>query len=117
MLIPQVRAQLRSINAVNRAALHQCDEPMKGLHFEDIRLFISVMQKLVVRSNSVLVIGQTPDVTEVADYIVDMCSDGGKTGGGDPMCRFSRGVESLKNVYSRIAQGNNFGYERRAGFW
>lgn len=78
--------------------MHQFDEPTKGLHFEDIRLFISVMQKLVVRSNSVLVIGQTPDVTEVADYIVDMGPDGGKAGG--ILCAGSPEEMSRQNTYT-----------------
>ena len=97
--------------------MHQFDGPTTGLHFEDIWLFINVLQKLVDTGNSVPVIGHNPDVTEVADYIVDIGPDGGKAGGGDPMGRFSRGVESSKYLYSRLAQGNIIGLARRAGFW
>ena len=52
--------------------LHQIDELTTGLHFADIRLLLNVPQKLVDRSNSVLVIGRNPHVRTVADYYCDM---------------------------------------------
>lgn len=57
------------------------DEPTTGLHFEDIRILMSVLQKLVERGNSVIVIEHNLDVIKLADYIIDMGPDGG-TGGG-----------------------------------
>ena len=57
------------------------DEPTTGLHFEDIRILMSVLQKLVERGNTVIVIEHKLDVIKLADYIIDMGPDGG-TGGG-----------------------------------
>ncbi len=61
--------------------LYLFDEPTTGLHFEDIRLLLDVLQKLVDRGNTVLVIEHNPDVIKVADYIVDMGPEGGEEGG------------------------------------
>lgn len=58
------------------------DEPTTGLHFEDIRILMSVLQKLVERGNTVIVIEHNLDVIKLADYIIDMGPDGG-TGGGN----------------------------------
>lgn len=57
------------------------DEPTTGLHFEDIRILMGVLNKLVDRGNTVLVIEHNLDVIKCADYIVDMGLEGGKNGG------------------------------------
>lgn len=57
------------------------DEPTTGLHFEDIRILMGVLNKLVDRGNMVLVIEHNLDVIKCADYIVDMGPEGGKNGG------------------------------------
>ena len=57
------------------------DEPSTGLHFEDIRLLLIVLQKLVDEGNTVLVIEHNLDIIKVADYIVDLGPEGGKNGG------------------------------------
>lgn len=57
------------------------DEPTTGLHFEDIRLLLDVLQKLVDKGNSVLIIEHNMDVIKVADHIVDMGPEGGDSGG------------------------------------
>ena len=57
------------------------DEPTTGLHFEDIRILMDVLQKLVDRGNTVLVIEHNLDVIKLADYIIDMGPEGGKRGG------------------------------------
>lgn len=57
------------------------DEPTTGLHFEDIRILMGVLNKLVDRGNTVLVIEHNLDVIKCADYIVDMGPEGGKNGG------------------------------------
>lgn len=57
------------------------DEPTTGLHFEDIRILMGVLNKLVDRGNTVLVIEHNLDVIKCADYIVDMGPEGGKSGG------------------------------------
>ena len=57
------------------------DEPTTGLHFEDIRVLMEVLQKLVERGNTVIVIEHNLDVIKVADYLVDMGPEGGRNGG------------------------------------
>lgn len=57
------------------------DEPSTGLHFEDIRIFLDVIYKLVDSGNSVLIIEHNMDIIKVADYIIDIGPDGGANGG------------------------------------
>lgn len=57
------------------------DEPTTGLHFEDIKVLLSVLNRLVDKGNTVLVIEHNLDVVKSADYIVDMGPDGGRDGG------------------------------------
>jgi len=57
------------------------DEPTTGLHFEDIRHLLDVLQELVDRGNSVLVIEHNMDVIKVADHVIDMGPEGGDGGG------------------------------------
>ena len=57
------------------------DEPTTGLHFQDIQLLLDVLQKLVERGNTVLVIEHNLEVIKVADYIIDLGPEGGKGGG------------------------------------
>ncbi|MDE5844893.1 MAG: excinuclease ABC subunit UvrA, partial [Muribaculaceae bacterium] len=57
------------------------DEPTTGLHFEDIRTLLSVLNRLVDKGNTVLVIEHNLDVVKCADYIIDMGPGGGKNGG------------------------------------
>ncbi|HMP94195.1 MAG TPA: excinuclease ABC subunit UvrA, partial [Phnomibacter sp.] len=57
------------------------DEPTTGLHFQDIQLLLEVLNKLVDRGNTVLVIEHNMDVIKVADHIIDMGPEGGKGGG------------------------------------
>jgi excinuclease ABC subunit A len=57
------------------------DEPTTGLHFEDIRILLSVLQELVDRGNTVIVIEHNLDVIKVADHIIDMGPEGGAAGG------------------------------------
>ena len=52
--------------------LYILDEPTTGLHFEDIRILMDVLQKLVDRGNTVLIIEHNLDVIKLADYIIDM---------------------------------------------
>ncbi len=61
--------------------LYILDEPTTGLHFEDIRILLQVLQKLVDKGNTVLVIEHNMDVIKVADWIVDIGPDGGIKGG------------------------------------
>jgi excinuclease ABC subunit A len=57
------------------------DEPTTGLHFEDIRVLMDVINKLVDKGNSVLIIEHNLDVVKLADYIIDVGPEGGKNGG------------------------------------
>jgi excinuclease ABC subunit A len=61
--------------------LYILDEPTTGLHFEDIRMLLDVLQKLVDKGNTVLVIEHNLDIIKVADYIVDIGPEGGERGG------------------------------------
>lgn len=57
------------------------DEPSTGLHFEDIKMLLSVLQRLVDEGNTVVVIEHNLDIVKVADYIIDLGPDGGGGGG------------------------------------
>jgi excinuclease ABC subunit A len=57
------------------------DEPTTGLHFEDIQHLLDVLNKLVDRGNTVLVIEHNMDVIKVADHIIDLGPEGGDGGG------------------------------------
>ena len=57
------------------------DEPTTGLHFEDIRILMDVLQKLVDRGNTVIIIEHNLDVIKIADHIIDMGPEGGRGGG------------------------------------
>lgn len=61
--------------------LYILDEPTTGLHFEDIRVLMGVLQKLVDRGNTVIIIEHNLDVIKLADHIIDMGPEGGRGGG------------------------------------
>ena len=61
--------------------LYILDEPTTGLHFEDIRILMDVLQRLVDRGNTVIVIEHNLDVIRLADHIIDMGPEGGRAGG------------------------------------
>ncbi len=61
--------------------LYILDEPTTGLHFEDIRILMDVVRRLVDRGNTVVIIEHNLDVIKQADYIIDMGPDGGRNGG------------------------------------
>ena len=61
--------------------LYILDEPTTGLHFEDIRVLMNVLNRLVDKGNTVIVIEHNLDVIKMADYIIDMGPEGGKGGG------------------------------------
>lgn len=61
--------------------LYILDEPTTGLHFEDVRVLLDVLNKLVERGNTVIVIEHNLDVVKMADYIVDLGKEGGRNGG------------------------------------
>lgn len=61
--------------------LYVLDEPTTGLHFEDIRVLLTVLNKLVDKGNTVIVIEHNMDVIKCADYLIDMGPEGGRRGG------------------------------------
>ena len=61
--------------------LYILDEPTTGLHFEDIRILMDVIQRLVDKGNTVVIIEHNLDVIKLADYIIDMGPEGGRNGG------------------------------------
>lgn len=87
--------------------LYILDEPTTGLHFEDIRILMDVLQKLVDKGNTVIIIEHNMDVIKLADYIIDIGPEGGRDGGnilctGTPeqVAKCSKGYTPhfLKNV-------------------
>ena len=61
--------------------LYILDEPTTGLHFEDVRVLMGVLRRLVDRGNTVIIIEHNPDVIRSCDYLIDMGPDGGRDGG------------------------------------
>lgn len=61
--------------------LYILDEPTTGLHFEDIRILLNVLRKLVDKGNTILIIEHNPDVIRACDYLIDLGPEGGKNGG------------------------------------
>ncbi|CAM3693042.1 UvrABC SOS-repair system protein excinuclease A [Flavobacterium saliperosum S13] len=78
------------------------DEPTTGLHFEDIRVLMDVITKLVEKGNTVLIIEHNMDVIKLADYIIDIGYEGGK-GGGELIAKGTP-EEIIKNKKSYTAQ-------------
>ena len=78
------------------------DEPTTGLHFEDIRVLMDVIDQLVDKGNTVLIIEHNMDVIKLADYIIDVGLEGGK-GGGAIICKGTP-EEIIKNTKSYTAQ-------------
>ena len=66
--------------------LYILDEPTTGLHFEDIRILMDVLQKLVDKGNTVIIIEHNLDVINMADYIIDIGPEGGRRGGEVVAC-------------------------------
>jgi excinuclease ABC subunit A len=78
------------------------DEPTTGLHFEDIRVLMEVINKLVNKGNTILIIEHNMDVIKLADYIIDIGPEGGK-GGGEVVAKGTP-EEVSKNKKSYTAQ-------------
>jgi excinuclease ABC subunit A len=101
------------------------DEPTTGLHFEDVRLLLDVLHRLVDRGNTVLVIEHNLDVIKTADWIIDLGPEGGSRGGaviatGTPeevaATDASYTGQYLRPVLDRVPVGAvNGAWQRRAG--
>ena len=80
--------------------LYILDEPTTGLHFEDVRVLLEVLHKLVDRGNTVLVIEHNLDVIKTADWIVDLGPDGGSGGGHVVASGTPEDVVKVKGSYT-----------------
>lgn len=78
------------------------DEPTTGLHFDDIHQLMSVLQRLVDKGNTVLIIEHNLDVIRQADYIIDMGPDGGRRGGMIVDCGTPEEVKKNKKGYTSL---------------
>ena len=76
------------------------DEPTTGLHFEDIRILMDVLNRLVDRGNTVIVIEHNLDVIKMADYIIDMGPEGGRGGGQVVACGTPEQVALSNDSYT-----------------
>ncbi len=89
--------------------LYILDEPTTGLHFEDIRMLLDVLNKLVDKGNTVIVIEHNLDVIKVADWIVDLGPGGGQEGGmivaQGPPEEVARSSQSVTGRYLRKVLG------------
>jgi excinuclease ABC subunit A len=76
------------------------DEPTTGLHFEDIRVLLEVLNKLVDRGNTVIVIEHNLDVVKTADYVIDIGPEGGSKGGELVGCGTPEQIIKIKQSYT-----------------
>jgi excinuclease ABC subunit A len=80
--------------------LYILDEPTTGLHFEDIRMLLGVLQELVERGNTVIVIEHNLDVIKTADYLIDLGPEGGDDGGRVVASGSPEEVAKVKQSYT-----------------
>ena len=80
--------------------LYILDEPTTGLHFEDIRILMDVIKRLVDRGNTVIIIEHNLDVIKLADYIIDMGPEGGRNGGTVLSCGTPEEVAKSQKGYT-----------------
>jgi excinuclease ABC subunit A len=76
------------------------DEPTTGLHFADIHKLLEVLNSLVDRGNTVIVIEHNMEVVKTADYIIDLGPEGGQRGGHLVACGTPEQVAKTKNSYT-----------------
>ena len=80
--------------------LYILDEPTTGLHFEDIRILMNVLQKLVDKGNTVVIIEHNLDVIRLADYIIDIGPEGGRRGGEIVVCGTPEEIKASNKGYT-----------------
>jgi len=76
------------------------DEPTTGLHFEDIRVLMEVLNKLTNKGNTILIIEHNMDVIKLADYVIDIGMEGGKNGGELICCGSPEEISLNKKSYT-----------------
>ncbi|MCF8232857.1 MAG: excinuclease ABC subunit UvrA [Bacteroidales bacterium] len=94
--------------------LYILDEPTTGLHFDDVKVLLDVLQKLVDRGNTVLIIEHNMEVVKVADHIIDIGPEGGERGGQIIAQGTPEYIASLKNNYTGQFLKNEIQYPVRA---
>ena len=82
--------------------LYILDEPTTGLHFEDIRMLLNVLQRLIERGNTVIVIEYNLDVIKTADWIIDLGPEGGDKGGTIVATGTPEEIASVKASYTGL---------------
>jgi len=80
--------------------LYLLDEPTTGLHFEDIKMLLNVLNKLVDKGNTVIIIEHNMDVIKTADFIIDLGPEGGDNGGEIIVTGTPEEVQKYKNSYT-----------------
>ena len=101
-LIKKTKDGYYVINKDTGKTFYILDEPTTGLHFQDIQLLIGVLNRLVDRGNTVLVIEHNMDVIKVADYVVDMGPEGGNGGGKVVACGTPEDIAAVKESFTGI---------------
>lgn len=91
--------------------LYILDEPTTGLHFEDIRVLMNVLNRLVDKGNTVIVIEHNLDVIKMADYVIDMGPEGGRGGGELLSCGTPEEVALSEKGYTPIFLREELGIE------
>ena len=82
--------------------LYILDEPTTGLHFEDIRMLLDVLERLVIKGNTVIVIEHNLDVIKTADWIIDLGPEGGDRGGAIVATGTPEEVAKIKTSYTGL---------------
>ncbi len=82
--------------------LYILDEPTTGLHFEDIKVLLSVLNRLVDKGNTVIIIEHNPDIIRSADWLIEMGPEGGKKGGKVLFAGTPEQMKKQKLGYTRL---------------
>jgi excinuclease ABC subunit A len=92
--------------------LYLLDEPTTGLHFEDVRMLLEVLNRLVDKGNTVLVIEHNPDMIKTADHVIDLGPEGGGEGGGVVAVGTPREVARVRASHTGLMLRECFRTER-----
>ena len=95
--------------------LYLLDEPTTGLHFDDVRKLLEVLERLVDAGNTVIVIEHNLDVIKTADWIIDLGPEGGPAGGRVVACGTPERVAKTKGSHTGRHLAESLGAPRRAG--
>ena len=80
--------------------MYLLDEPTTGLHFEDVKMLLGVLNRLVEKGNTVLIIEHNPDVIKTADHVIDLGPEGGDEGGAIVAAGTPRQVARVRASYT-----------------